>query len=265
MYDQMSPIDSLALDFGFILPIAVFVGIMLFIVKRKYERGKIKIAMHEAQLKEKMISLKHQALNAQMNPHFINNLLLHIYVALEKGNQKNSLSDLGNFSQLVSLVLKSTKSDFISLDDELKIADYYFKLQQSRFEHKFQYSIQNKNLNDEDLELIKVPPMILQPIIENAIEHGIRTQNAKGIIALQLSEDKEYLHCEIIDNGIGYSKSKAIQKKYHSGISLKNIEERLQIMDAKNSKTKLIKIEDKLNTNQEIVGTKVTLKVPLVA
>ncbi len=214
----------------------------------------------------KISKLKFKALNAQMNPHFINNLLTSIHYDLVNNNEgEMAIINLEKFNTLTNFVLRSTKSNLISLNDEIAILKLYLDLQLVRFNNKFEYVVNTDKLSKIDLKEIHVPPLILQPLVENSIVHGFSTIDNKGklIVDFDLKYD-DYLLCSITDNG--YTTSKTLQSKIYSGsgISLKNINERLQLIDDdKNTKELLsfTNIKNKINT---VIGSKTELNIPLI-
>ena len=215
------------------------------------------------EIEEKIASLRFKALNAQMNPHFINNLLGNINNEINLGRFSNVESNLKQFGSLVNLILNATKNNLISLEQEIEMTTLYLELQKSRFLNNLNYSINTSKLSNDDLEFILIPPMILQPIVENSIKHGFqKSENKENNINIKLHIfEKEYLTCEISDNGIGINNS---HFSNGSGISIKNIENRLQLMCDTKRKEKLINTEHIYDDFNKLVGSKVILKIPLI-
>ncbi|PKP45129.1 MAG: hypothetical protein CVT95_09480, partial [Bacteroidetes bacterium HGW-Bacteroidetes-12] len=140
--------------------------IILFVIYLFYRRN-LKIKQNE-KIKENISNLRYKALNAQMNPHFINNLLVNIEDLANKGEIEDVKNCLGNFGELVNLILQSTKANLINLTDEIEMVKLYLELQILRFHKNSSYTINTESIPQEELENILVPPMIIQPIIENA-------------------------------------------------------------------------------------------------
>ncbi len=213
----------------------------------------------------KISRLKYKALNAQMNPHFINNLLLCIHDLIDRNEKKDALDNLDKFNRLTNLILHATKSNLISLQDEIKMLKLYLELQTVRYHQNFEYFVNIDVFDLNDLKTIKIPPLILQPLVENSIVHGFSSMKAKGKIVIDFSfKDDDYLLCTITDNGSTTTNS--LQSKIYSGsgISLKNINERLQLIDDdKNTKELLsfTNIKNKINT---VIGSKTELNIPLI-
>lgn len=215
--------------------------------------------------KEKIASLKFQALNAQMNPHFINNLLVNIENLAAQGNFKEVKNSLAAFGQLVNLTLQATKSNLINLANEIEMATNYLNLQQLRFNKNLTFKINTSQLKDLETENILVPPMILQPIIENSITHGFNNATKKCNINIDFSlQNNDYLLCEVTDNGTE-NNNKESAKYRSAGISLKNINERLALLEQQKEVEKYVYLEKIFDEFNTLAGTKVVLKIPLIS
>lgn len=238
----------------------VFSLITLIIYRRTLKLKRIQ------NTKEQISNLKYQALNAQMNPHFINNLLVNINSLVDKGEIKEVKGSLDKFAELVNLILNSTKSNLIRLIDEIEMAKLYLELQKLRFNKNISYSVNTETIPQEELEAILVPPMILQPIIENSFKHGFKNGDNSNTITVNFSiENDEFLYCEISDNGKGIQNNENSKKSSGSGISFTNINERLQLINESNSNENLVLISNITDEFNTLVGLKVTLKIPLIS
>ncbi len=144
-------------------------------------------------------SLEQQLLRAQMNPHFTFNTLSKIQNMIDK-NPKEAKNYLIRFSKLLVSVFESSTSNYVSLEKELKSLAEYIELQRIQFPGTFDYSIE---LNDIDAEMIFVPGMLLQPVVENSIKHGFVGIDHQGKISLEFTKEKSFLSCSIEDNGRG--------------------------------------------------------------
>ena len=246
--------------FKSVVTLGIFASIILFFYRRNLKNKRT----HEA--KEQISNLRYQALNAQMNPHFINNLLVNINALADKGEIKEVKASLDKFAELVNLILNSTKSNLISLSDEIEMSKLYLELQKLRFNKNISYSINTGLISQDELDAILVPPMILQPIIENSFKHGFKNENNSNTITVNFSiENEEFLYCEISDNGKGIQKSEEFLKSKESGISFSNINERLQLISESKNKEKLVVISNITDEFNTLVGLKVTLKIPLIS
>jgi LytS/YehU family sensor histidine kinase len=211
------------------------------------------------------LSLRYDLLNSQMNPHFINNAIQSICNAITKGNVNQSINWLNKLSHLYRLVQKSTKSKMIELQDEIEISRLYIELQQDLFDKGFLYTIQIDPLLEDDLEYTKVPPLIFQPLIENAILHGLKNKKrtGKGKINISITLEKEMLYVCITDNGDGITKAQN-ELNEASGISLENINERLKIINGNKCDKKLLDVQTLRNDTGITLGTQSCLRIPLI-
>lgn len=201
-----------------------------------------------------------RSLRSQMNPHFIFNALNSVNNFIAKSDERSANRYLSDFSTLMRAVLENSDEDFIPLSRELELLELYTKLEHSRFSDKFDYQI----LVDEgiDIDAFQIPPMLLQPYIENAIWHGLRYREDKGFLKMELKQrDKFALEIAITDNGIGRKKSAALktqnQKKQKSK-GMGNIKKRIEILNDMYKDKVAVFITD-LETNGS--GTKVQFTI----
>ena len=206
-----------------------------------------------------MLLLK--SLRTQMNPHFIFNALNSVNNFIAKNDEKAANKFLSDFSKLMRKVLDYSQKDFIHLDEEVELNQLYLKLEHFRFRDKFDYAFEN-NLEDLDIE---IPPMLIQPFIENAVWHGLRYKEGHGNLLVKLSNTKTHLQVEITDNGIGRKKSLELktknQKKYKS-TGLANISRRVALINELYGKGYEIDVDDADSTADE-TGTTVKINIPL--
>ena len=242
------------------LSTVILVSLTVHILNRRNKKLKRK-----QRTKEQISNLRYQALNAQMNPHFINNLLVNINSLVDKGELKEVKGSLEKFAELVNLILNSTKSNLINLSDEIEMAKLYLELQKLRFYKNITYSVNTNLIPSDELEGILVPPMILQPIIENSFKHGFKNGKKINTISVDFKiENDEFLICEISDNGKGILIEEELPKSRESGISFSNINERLRLINESENQEKLIFVSNLTDEFDTLVGLKVTLKIPLI-
>lgn len=185
----------------------------------------------QQKLANNLLALK--SLRSQMNPHFIFNALNSVNNYIAKSDERSANRYLSEFSTLMRSVLENSEEDFIPLTKELELLELYVKLEHSRFPDKFEYEI---NVDGHlDVSAFQIPPMLLQPYIENSIWHGLRYKEEKGFLNIGLKQkDKETLEITITDNGIGRKKSAALktmnQKKQKSK-GMGNIKKRVAILN----------------------------------
>lgn len=212
----------------------------------------------------KIAETKLLALRLQMNPHFIFNSLTAINNFILNHDAEHASLLLTKFSRFVRQVLDNTKTEWIALQDEIKALQIYIELEQLRFENKFEVHINISS--DIDKQMIHVPPLIIQPYVENAIWHGLLHKKT-GIPALWIScwKEDDLLFLQIKDNGIGREASRNIQKSSlssHKSHGLKVTEERLQILNQIYNVDASVNIVD-LKSGEEADGTEVTLRMKI--
>tara|TARA_R110002096_G_scaffold297601_1_gene492085 strand:+ start:1388 stop:3520 length:2133 start_codon:yes stop_codon:yes gene_type:complete len=178
-----------------------------------------------------LLALK--SLRSQMNPHFIFNALNSVNSFIASNDERTANKYLTDFSLLMRAVLENSEEDFISLEKEIKLLELYAKLEHFRFQDKFDYTINvDENINVEDFV---IPPMLLQPYIENAVWHGLRYKKTKGHLGITMTQTKpDEIKIIISDNGIGRKQSKALktenqQKQNSKGMG--NIKKRVSILN----------------------------------
>lgn len=205
-----------------------------------------------------LLALK--SLRGQMNPHFIFNALNSVNQFISEHDERTANKFLSEFSKLMRLVLENSQEDFISLQKEEEIIALYMKLEHYRFRDKFDYTLQVDNeLNKEAIEL---PPMLLQPYIENAVWHGLRYKEAKGNLTVCFKKENDTLTVTIEDDGIGRKKSihlKTTHQKQHQSTGLKNIEERLSILNQVYKTNYQVQVADLTSD----FGTRVIVRIPI--
>ena len=140
-----------------------------------------------AELKQKGTELEMQALRAQMNPHFIFNSLNSINWFIQQNNRAQASEYLTKFSKLVRLILQNSKASLIPLESELESLALYLELEAMRFDYHFSYKISVPP--DMDISMLKVPPLIIQPYVENAIWHGLMHKEEKGQLEIEVNEE----------------------------------------------------------------------------
>ena len=245
---------------------------LLFYYSRFKAKKKAELVTVELKETQKRLAIEKQykdselkALKAQMNPHFIFNALNSIqdYIVL---NQKNLASDyLGKFADLIRNYLHFSDTGYISVPDEVHNLKLYLELEKLRFEDALDY---NFSINDNaNSELIKIPTMLIQPYVENALKHGLL--HKKDNRALQISITKispSIIECIVEDNGIGRAKSKEINQKrakQHQSFALKATTERLDLLNFGKAQKIGVDVIDLMHEGVAI-GTKVILKIPIL-
>jgi hypothetical protein len=204
--------------------------------------------------------LELKSLRTQMNPHFIFNSLNSVNSFISKNDDRSANKYLSRFSQLMRAVLENSKHDFVSLESELKILELYIELEHLRFQDKFDYQFTiDEKIDSESLE---IPPMLIQPYIENAVWHGLRYLENKGYLNVSVTKHSNHLLWVIEDNGIGRKASAEIKtqnQKQGNSTGMKNIEQRIEILNRMNATSMSTKIIDLAQ------GTRVEITIPFKA
>ena len=210
----------------------------------------------QQQLANNLLALK--SLRSQMNPHFIFNALNSVNNYIAKNDERSANRYLSEFSTLMRAVLENSEEDFISLSRELELIELYVKLEHSRFPEKFDYTI---NLDEQiDTEAFQIPPMLLQPYIENAIWHGLRYKEEKGALSIELTKkETDIIEIRITDNGIGRKRSRELKtrnQKTQNSKGMGNIKKRIAILNTMYKDKVSVSVQD---LNEDATGTRVIL------
>lgn len=214
-------------------------------------------------LQKELAEYEQKALHLQMNPHFVFNCLGSISSFIVQNGTDTAVKYLAKFSKLMRLTLEYSKESLIPIDKEIESLQNYLELEQLRFNQKFDFTISKASDIEDDTAL---PPLLLQPFVENAIIHGLIPKKEKGLISIAFSLENESLICTIEDNGIGFNKSKEIKESLvsvHKSMALDITKKRLEMMEASTSQKANVEIEEHKNNQGEILGTKVVLNLPL--
>lgn len=245
---------------------------LLFYFGRIKAKKKAELITIELKETQKRLAIEKQyrdselkALKAQMNPHFIFNALNSIqdYIVL---NQKNLASDyLGKFADLIRNYLHFSDTGFISIPEEIHNLNLYLELEKLRFEDKLDYVFEIED--DANSDIVKIPTMLIQPYVENALKHGLLHKKDNRILEIFISKvSDEIIECVIEDNGVGRERSKEINRKrseQHKSFALKATNERLDLLNHGREKKIGVEVID-LKENDVAVGTKVILKIPIL-
>lgn len=205
-----------------------------------------------------LLALK--SLRSQMNPHFIFNALNSVNQFISQNDERAANKFLSEFSRLMRLVMENSQEDFISLQKEEEIISLYVKLEHYRFRDKFDFEI--TGLDKLEKETIEIPPMLIQPYIENAVWHGLRYKETKGNLTINFKRNDNGIQVVITDDGIGRKQSinlKTENQKQHNSTGLSNIQNRIAILNTIYKTHYQVKIED----ISENTGTRVTISLPI--
>jgi tetratricopeptide (TPR) repeat protein len=218
----------------------------------------------QTEMRGKAAELEMAALRSQMNPHFIFNCLNAINHFVLSNNIDSASDYLIKFSKLIRLVLQTSSQKFVLLNEELETLRLYVELEQLRFKKQFEFIIDvDENL---DPETILIPPMLIQPFVENAIWHGLMQSDRPGVLNVSINTAGAFLVCSVQDNGIGRTesqrlKSKTSQFKKSMGVDITH--NRLKLMNDETSINDRLKISDVVSEQGNCIGTRVEITIPL--
>ena len=227
-----------------------------------FYRNKIRQATLSAELERKMSDAVLSSLLAQMNPHFIFNCLGSIKQMILENEQENANNYLNRFSKMIRLSLEYSRRPYVTVREKLEYLDNYLQMELLRFDHSFSYHIEvDENICAEE---VGVPAMMIQPLVENAIWHGLMNKpgDRELFIRYKLREDR--LICEIEDNGIGIIQSGLRPKHGHHSFGLENIRHRLALLNEKYHLDCGLQISDKSEFNNNESGTLAILTLPIL-
>ncbi|MCF8367730.1 MAG: DUF2225 domain-containing protein [Bacteroidales bacterium] len=256
LLEEKNEVQDLKLSRRNRLYFATLIGIGLLLII-----GYILLRNHQLRVKHRSVELEQKLMRSQMNPHFIFNSLIAIQSYIYKREAVEAGDYLAKFADLIRITLENSRVEFVSLEKEIKMLKVYIELQALRFDQKFDYQIElNPDINEATLF---IPPMLAQPFIENAIEHGLRHKLERGMLRIHFVQRKHDISCIIEDNGVGREKSQEIQnKKQHQSMATSITRERLAIMERKNRQRFELIIEDLKDDNGIPNGTRVKFNMP---
>ncbi|HNW98309.1 MAG TPA: two-component regulator propeller domain-containing protein [Bacteroidales bacterium] len=250
-----------------ILFIISVIAITWYILGRRFQqiRKKHEIEKKVIEIEKQLFELEQKSLRLQMNPHFIFNSLNSIQSFIINNDSDKATLYLAKFAQLMRLILANSRESYVPVKDELKSLKYYMDIENLRFDNKFDYNI---NIDPEvDDDFIGIPPMIIQPYVENAILHGIVNKQGRGKISINLSLKDDYIFCIIEDDGVGRAKAENIKSMsglHHKSSGMIITRERLEIINKQLKGKILLNVIDLMNENNEAIGTRVEIFIPFI-
>jgi hypothetical protein len=239
-----------------IIVAAVFINLSVRLKKKR----------EEAAFKQKIAETQMQALRAQMNPHFIFNSLSSIENFIMKSDRLQASDYLNKFASLIRMILDSSRNELVPFTRDIEALRLYIELEQLRFGNKFFYEcITDPELGEGDY---KVPPLLIQPYVENAIIHGLST-SIKQELKLTVSAKLEngYIIYSVADNGIGREQSAKYRrqnKSSHASMGMQITEQRISIFNKQNNADGQVVINDLYNNKGEPSGTDVLVKIKAI-
>ena len=220
---------------------------------------RIKNIRTQASLKQKITETEIAALKAQMNPHFIFNCINSIDGLIQTNDKYNATNYLNKFAKLIRNVLESSKENTVMLSKDIETLKLYIALEKLRSNYEFELEL---NIGKELLENdYMVPPLIIQPFVENAIQHGIRNKITNdGVLQINIERIEDKIVYTIIDNGVGRKLAKELKTHENESYGMQISEDRIKLFN--NEEKASIKIED-LFANNVPAGTKVTVQLKI--
>jgi len=211
---------------------------------------------------KELISSQLTALRAQMNPHFIFNSLNSLSYFIENGEKRIANKYVSQFSKLMRLILNNSDKSYIPLKEELEALKLYVSLEALRFDDDLNYSFDVADSIDESN--IGIPPLLVQPYVENAILHGLKPKKGKKTLKIIIKKLKEKVTIIVEDNGIGRTqsqKNKDSSKQIYNSKAMGITSKRIDLINLNSNKNHTLVIEDLINDQTRIVGTKVILQL----
>ena len=240
----------------FFITLIIFIilfGIWILVNKIRYD----------SDVKRKMIKAEINSLRNQMNPHFIFNALNSIQYFIFENNQEKAAKFLSKFANLIRKSLELSKLNFISIRSEINFIEEYLAIEKLRFNDKFNYTIEvDPNL---EIDSFFIPPLLMQPLIENSIKHGFNNKKDEGLIQIKLYiEEKDLLTYAVIDNGKGME-AKMVENppEHKTSLSHEILKERFILLRKDYARNKRIGMSIRNHVFEEKYGTEIILKLPI--
>lgn len=221
----------------------------------------------KSQYEKKLANVEMSALLAQMNPHFLFNSLNSIDSYIIRNESKKASEYLNSFARLMRLILQNSRSNYITLKDEVETLELYLQMEGLRFRDQFQYEI--KIVTQTDTSSIVIPPMLIQPYIENAIWHGLmhKHDGTERKVELLIEERSNNLFCVVQDNGVGRAKAQAFRLQKQTGkrksMGMQITRDRIEIINKLYDINTCVTIKDLVDATGGAAGTRVELVIPL--
>ena len=255
MFEEQAKRHRQQLLFGTLFILLLF-GIAFLIYNRRQLKKTLTLQRDLAEYEQK-------ALHLQMNPHFVFNCLGSISSFIVQNGTDQAIKYLSKFSKLMRLTLEYSKESLIPIDKEIESLQNYLELEQLRFNKMFDFTIKkDPNIEDD----MAIPPLLLQPFVENSIIHGLVPKKRRGSISVDFTLHNDQLVCTITDDGIGFTKSKQMKENsvtVHKSMALEITRKRLEVIQAFTSKASHVEIKELTDTHGEPSGTQIILNLPI--
>ncbi|HVX28760.1 MAG TPA: histidine kinase, partial [Parafilimonas sp.] len=235
-------------------------------LKTELAKEKAEQEKKEAEFQRNLADVSLTALRSQMNPHFIFNCLNSIKLYTAQNDTAAASEYLTKFSKLIRLVMENSRNDKIPLASELNALQLYIEMEAMRFKQKLKYNIHVDE--NAETDYIEIPPLLLQPYVENAIWHGLmhKEEGGKIDVGVSMTKDNSLLQITISDNGIGRAKSAELRSKTatkHKSYGMKVTSERIALINQIYKTGADVKVNDLFDEAGNAAGTKVTIQIPV--
>jgi LytS/YehU family sensor histidine kinase len=218
-----------------------------------------------ANINEQLAEARLAALQAQMNPHFVFNALNSIKRMILDGDNEKASRYLSKFALMIRMTLNHSRDIFVTLQENIDYLKAYLEMEQLRFDDSFIYNISTSE--DIDASETPIPSLMMQPLVENAIWHGLMQSEADKKIVIGFTQHKNKITCTIEDNGIGIrqaEKLKAANRPLHQSVGLENLQKRIKIMNEKYETECSLEITDLKDAGENRMGTRAILKFNVI-
>lgn len=227
-----------------------------------YTRFRLKQKNIKNELEKLNLEIEQRLLRSQMSPHFIFNSLNSINSFIAENNSRTAQTFLTKFAELIRLILENSRKTLTSLADELRTLQLYLEIEQMRFDKKFTFILESDETLDPDNTYI--PPMLVQPFVENALLHGIAHSNHHGLVVISFEQRQDTMMVTVTDNGIGRTRSAEIETKptHRQSLGMQLTSERLQLLGSQFGGQYTAEISDITNEKGTCAGTHVAITMP---
>ena len=257
LFDNFSSGGILGINWWFFI-IVIFIFISIIYAWYKYI---VRIRSKKEKINSEINQYRQMALTRQMNPHFIFNSLNSIQHYILQNDIRSSNKFLTKFSKLIRLILENSQSSLICLEKELLALNLYLELEQLRVKEKLQYKVEISQ--EIDIFKTEIPPLLIQPFVENAIWHGIMNkEEGQGILNIEFVSKGDKIICTIVDNGIGREKANQINQQRnstHKSMGTSITEDRIELLNKIYDKGISVEYKDLKDPQNQAIGTSVTI------
>lgn len=229
-------------------------------VRRRNERERA-----ELDTRRTIVELEQKALRLSMNPHFIFNALNAVQGFITQNESTAARRYLAKFAKLMRAILENSRVSQVSLGEEVAMLEQYLALERLLLNDRFNFDIRCDEV--ADAEVVFIPPMLIQPLVENAIRHGVAHRTEPSSIQVQCTFDGTLLHCTVSDNGVGRKRAQELRQAMqpeHSSTALDVIRERLVIMSRQTGTNARLEIHDLYDSSGVSAGTQADVWIPVV-